>query len=60
MGMRELEAAILRELQLIAGNKKLRQKDIQEWTTGDIKPREGESVAYLPELKMNVAYKSAK
>jgi len=59
MGMRGLEAAILRELREVTGNRKLRQKDIQEWTTGDIKPVEGEMVVYLPTLHINVAYKVA-
>ena len=55
MGIREIEAAILRELKTVAGNSKLRQKDIMEWSTGEIKAHEGEKLYFLPDLKINVA-----
>lgn len=58
MGMRELEAAILAELKVVAKNSKLRQKDIMEWRTGDsLKVREGETLFYLPGLQVSVAVK---
>lgn len=52
-----LEKAILDELRLVAGNKKLRQKDIMEWSTGPVKTVEGETLYVLPELGINVAVK---
>jgi len=57
MGMRELEAGILRELRKEAKNNKLRQKDILEWSTGAVKIEPGEKQYYLPDLKVNVAIK---
>ena len=55
--MREVEAAILRELRVVAQDNKLRQKDIMEWSTGEIKAHEGEKLYFLPDLKINVAVK---
>jgi hypothetical protein len=55
MGMRALEAAILAEAKQVTGNKKLRQKDILEWTTGEISPRDNEQVYRLPVCGVNVA-----
>jgi len=55
MGIRELETAILVEAKIVTGNKKLRQKDIMEWTTGEIKSHEGEKIYHLPELNVNIA-----
>ena len=57
MGIREIEAAILRELKTVAGNNKLRQKDIVEWSTGGIEFHEGEMRYFLPDLMINVAVK---
>ena len=57
MSIRDLEAAILAELKVVAKNNKLRQKDIMEWSTGEIKPQEGETLYFLPELKVNVSVK---
>lgn len=57
MGLRELEASILVELKQIANNSKIRQKDIMEWSTGEIKPEEGESHFYLPDMKIHVCVK---
>ena len=58
MGIREVEAAILRELRVVAKESKLRQKDIMEWSTGEIKAREDEKLYFLPDLKINVAVKT--
>jgi len=55
MGMREIDAIILRELRTVAKDAKLRQKDIVEWSTGKIKPHEGEKLYFLPDLMINVA-----
>jgi hypothetical protein len=55
--MRSFEAAILAELRTITGNKKIRQKDIQEWRTAKIDPHEGETVVHLPTTGVWVAYK---
>ena len=47
MGIRHLEAAILASARIILCNKALRQKDILEWTTGTIEPRDSEVVIVL-------------
>lgn len=57
MGMRELEREVVKELQTVTGNPKLRIKDIMEWSTGDIKPHPGETLVFLPKLRVNVSYK---
>jgi len=57
MGIRQLESAILAEAKIVTGNKKLRMKDIMEWSTGKVKPRQGEAVYYLPTMKVNIAIK---
>ncbi len=58
MSLKTLEAAILAELKRVARNPNLRQKDIMEWQTGrDLKPQEGETLYYLPELGVSVAVK---
>lgn len=58
MGMRQLEALILVEAKEVTGNKKLRQKDILEWSTGEIKPHDGETVYSLPGVGVNIAVKA--
>lgn len=60
MGLRNLEALILRELREVAKCRAIKQRDIQEWSTGEHKVREyalpgGESVFFLPETKVWVA-----
>ena len=57
MSMRTLEAAILAEAKTVTGNKKLRQKDIVEWSTGNVKIEEGEEQYFLPVLRVNIAVK---
>ena len=57
MGMRELERAVLAEAKTITGNKKLRMKDIMEWSTGDIVPHPGEKLYRLPDMGVNIAVK---
>lgn len=58
MGMKQLEAAILVEARDVTKRRSLRQKDILEWSTGDIKPQDGEKVFRLPDLGINVAISS--
>lgn len=55
MGMRELEAAVLAEARIVTGNRKLRMKDIMEWSTGKIMPRPNEERFFLPKLKVYIA-----
>lgn len=55
MGIKQLEAAILVEARTVTGIKKLRQKDIMEWSSGKIEPREGEAVFRLPDIGVNIA-----
>lgn len=55
MGLRELEAAILREARVVSGVARLRQKDIVEWSTGDVKAQAGETVFRLPGIRVSVA-----
>jgi hypothetical protein len=57
MGIKQLEAEILAELRKLTGNNKIRQKDIMEWSTGTIRPEEGETLYFLPEIKVNVCVK---
>lgn len=56
--MRELEASILRELQEVTKNKKLRQKNIQEWSTTHVEAQSDEKLAFLPKMQIHVAYKA--
>ena len=57
MGIKQLEAAVLAEAKIVTGNKKLRMKDIMEWSTGEVTPQEGEKLHRLPELGVNIAVK---
>ncbi len=58
MSLRSLESAIVSEARKIFNNQALRVKDLLEWTTGEITPHEGEVVAHLPKLGVNVAVKA--
>jgi hypothetical protein len=53
--MRTLEAAILAGAKAFFCNSKLRQKDILEWRTGEIKPHEGEVVGFVHDPGVHVA-----
>lgn len=55
--MKQLESAILAEARTITNNKKLKMKDIMEWSTGDIVPHPGEKLYRLPEMNVNIAVK---
>ncbi len=53
--MQSLEREILVEAKEVTGNKKLRTKDIMEWSTGEIKAQPGEKLYRLPKLAINIA-----
>ena len=55
MSMRTLEASILQELRMVTKNNRLRRKDIVSWSTGKVGVLEGETLYFLPKLKINVA-----
>lgn len=57
MGMRQLESAILAEAKIVTGNKKLKMKDIMEWSTSEVKPQQGEKLYRLPKMGVNIAIK---
>lgn len=57
MSMQSLEKAILAEAKTVVGNKKLKMKDIMEWSTGEVKPEPGEQVFRLPDIGVNIAIK---
>ena len=56
MSLKTLESAILAEAKQVV-NKKIRMKDIMEWSTGDIKPQNGEKTYRLPQIGVNIAVK---
>jgi high-affinity K+ transport system ATPase subunit B len=59
MGIRQqLEAMILAEAREVTKNKKLRQKDILAWTTGELVPMDGETVVELPGVGVRIAFKT--
>lgn len=60
MGMREMEREILAEAIKVTGNKKLKMKDIMEWSTGKVTPHEGEKVYRLPKAGVEIAVKIPK
>lgn len=55
MSLRSLESAIWREAQQFFNNRKIRLKDIMEWSTGSIDPGDGEVVERLPKKGIYVA-----
>jgi hypothetical protein len=57
MSLRSLESAITAEARRHFNNPKLRVKDLMEWSTAEIKPREGEVVGKLPLNRVWVAIK---
>jgi hypothetical protein len=57
MGLRELEASILRELRAVTGINKIRQKDIMQWSTATFELQAGETMVYLPSTGVHVCYK---
>ncbi len=59
MSMATLEREIVREAQVILKNKKLRLKDIMEWSTGEIEEVKCEVIFSIPSLGVNVAVDKA-
>lgn len=57
MSMQSLEREVLAEAKEVTGNKKLRMKDIMEWSTGEVKAQSGEKLYRLPKLAINIAVK---
>lgn len=57
MSLTSVERAIRLEAQGIFQNRKLRNKDIMEWSTGEIAARDDEVTVYLPEAGVWVAIK---
>ena len=58
MSMATLERAVLAGVKVLFANPKLRMADIQEWSSGNIKPHAGEVVAYVPDPGVFVAIKA--
>ena len=54
MSLNSLETTVWRECQRLLENSKMRKKDLLEWSTGDIEPREGEILIHIPSLSINV------
>lgn len=48
MSMRELESSICSELRRIVKNRSIRIKNMVEWSAGQIKAQEGETLVYIP------------
>lgn len=49
MSMRSLESVILRSARHLFSNPKLRLKDIQEWNSGKIEPKNDEVTEFIPD-----------
>ncbi len=60
MSMATLEREILAELKAIAKNPKLTKNSIMEWSTTEVKAEEGETLYFLPKLKIYCAVKTTK
>jgi hypothetical protein len=56
MSLATLETAILAELGRVTGNVALKKKNIREWATSPVEAQGGEVLAYLPDLRIHVAY----
>lgn len=55
MSFATLEKAVLTEARDVFMNRKLRMKDIIEWSTAPLKAHDGEVIALLPILGVNVS-----
>jgi hypothetical protein len=58
MSLRQLESAITAEARRLFMNPKLRVKDLQEWSSAQITPQEGEISERLPLNGVFVAVKA--
>ena len=59
MSLTTMETTIWRECQRVINNRKMRKKDLLEWSTGKIEAREDETIVYLERLGVYVAYNSS-
>jgi hypothetical protein len=50
MAMTGFERELLAALKMQTGNRKLKEKDMLEWRTGKIEPRDGEQLVHLKHL----------
>lgn len=57
MSVRSFESLILHEAREVIGKRGLRQKDIQEWSTAEVKPQAGERTFRLPRNGVWIAVK---
>ena len=57
MSLRTLETAILRGARVVLNNRKLRHKDILEWSTSLVEARDGEITIEVPDPSVYVAVK---
>jgi hypothetical protein len=57
MSMATLERVILASSKVVFNNSKLRLKDIQEWSSGEIEAHDGEVSVYVPDPGVYVAVK---
>jgi len=57
MSMATLERAVLAGARVVLNNRKLKKADIQEWSTGEIEPHDGEVVVRVPDPGVFVAVK---
>lgn len=53
MNLNEFESSIWRECQSILENRKMRKKDLLEWSTGDVTPGDDEIVIRIEGLGVN-------
>lgn len=49
MSFATLERMVLAGAKIFFNNRKLRLKDLMEWSTGELKPAEGEVAGYIPD-----------
>ena len=55
MSFAGLERAVMAELREVVNNRRLRNKDLLKWSTGQVDSEEGEVVVHLPRLGVNCA-----
>ncbi len=57
MSLATLERAIWKEFVEVTGLKKTKLKDLQEWSSGEIRKRDDEVTVYLPVLGLWAAFR---
>lgn len=57
MSMATLERAVLAGARVVLNNQKLKKADIQEWSTGEIEPHDGEVIVHVRDPGVYVAVK---